>query len=259
MILTLLVGPFLQQLISYVVVSPTCKTCPLKRPFRGRTIFLHLHTTWIWAPSPSRFPFGVQDAIAAGVEGTPNSVGFDCYSGNCTFSEQYSTLSFCHYCEDLSNEVRFNQTCREYNDTCSEGAVNIMSHLPDGFSITSSAYSAIPDIYYTTVQTPLMPMGFNGSGSENWVEFLIAKTVRRGCDSSATNKLWTCQGYGASRCMLGPCVRPYEATIINNVIAEQLVEYPDPFLSWNGSDNYAFIPGDTKTETRSRAFSTCIA
>ncbi|KIW06433.1 uncharacterized protein PV09_02880 [Verruconis gallopava] len=248
MILSLIVDPFVQQLVGFV--NCESKMTGLPAQFSSATIprtnyyspleyHLDVGATYI------KVPVGVQDAISAGVEGTPQSVDFNCYSGNCSFSEPYSTLGFCHYCEDLSDQVQFNKTYRKDDEGKNlTGAFNITSFLPDGFAITSSTYEAFPNQSYTTANTPLMSMRLNDS---YWAEFIVAKTVRSGCEDGSMNGSWACQGYGAAKCTLRPCVKTFQANITGNVISETLLEYSDPLMSWNGSENLAYVPGDNST------------
>jgi hypothetical protein len=245
-ILALVIDPFIQQLIGYVGCQSEMQDIPSKAAIPRTNYFsppaYHLDMGAI----AIKIPMGVQNAVSAGIEGTPKNVDFDCSSGNCTFAEPYSTLGFCHVCEDLSSQVQFNETCRQdSNGTCMYDAYNTTSYLRENFAITTSTYGAFPNTGTTTMKTPLMVMQANMSTS--WAEFLVAKTIRSGCEAGATNKTWTCQGYGAARCTLLPCVRTYQANIINNVISEDLIEFSDPMLSWNSSVNYAYVPGDNVT------------
>ena len=241
MFLTILVDPFVQQLISYVDCRTEMKT-PLIDATIPRTNFFapplyHLDMGAV----DVKIPTLVQNALFAGVEGTPTSIRFDCFTGNCTFSESYSTLGYCHYCEDTSGEVQFNETCFDPG-SCQGQGLNITSYLPDGFSITSSMYDAFAENRYTTAKTPIMAM----QPTEPFVEFLVAKTVRSGCGPSPGNKTWTCQGYGAAKCMLGPCVRTYNAFITNNEISEALIDKSDPRLLWGSSIDSTGLPGDSQ-------------
>jgi hypothetical protein len=241
MILTILVDPFIQELIGYVDCQIEMKTS-LHNATISRTNYyapelyhLDMGAVDVKIPTP------VQDSIFAGVEGTPTSIEFDCFTGNCTFSKSYSSAGYCHYCEDTSSQVKFSETCDPRD--C-QTALNITSYLPDNFSITSSTYGAFPDNEFTTARTPLMAM----NPTEPFVELLVAKTVRSGCGPSPANKTWACQGYGAARCMLGPCVRTYNASINNNIISEILIDNSDPQLEWGLNGNPTGIPGDNTTE-----------
>jgi hypothetical protein len=102
----------------------------------------------------------------------------------------------------------------------------------------------MPNNRHITAETPLMAME---AFSDSYVEFLAAKTVRSGCGASSTNKTWTCQGSGAAKCMLGPCVRTYNGSIVQNQISEQLVDHSDPRLQWQASPSRTGFPGNTST------------
>jgi Protein of unknown function (DUF3176) len=239
MILTLLVDPFVQELISYAGCQTEMKG-PLQRATIPRTNyylspFYHLGIGAV----DIKIPTPVQNAIFAGVERTPTNIPFDCYTGNFTFSVAYSTAGYCHHCEDISSLVQLNETCYSPGNSCY--AVNITSQLPDGFLITSSSWGAIIGDD-SSIKTPVMAMR---PTNDSFVEFLVAKTVRSGCDPSPGNNTWTCQGYGAAKCMLGPCVRTYNASINNNIITEYLLDNSDPQLAWGGSMNPTGILGDS--------------
>ncbi|KAL9110657.1 MAG: hypothetical protein Q9227_004834 [Pyrenula ochraceoflavens] len=96
------IEPVAQLLIRYTgcqIEVPNIKAhIPLKNSFSE--IGPHL------GAGITQLPYSLQSAINAGLF-NPESVNmrFGCETGNCTFNEVYSTLGYCHKCQDLSKDV----------------------------------------------------------------------------------------------------------------------------------------------------------
>lgn len=100
-LLALAIDPFTQQLIRAADCSETLsKNIPVSVP---RTNFLEL-------PDFDR-QMNLKSTIIASLYAFPNLTDFDCPTGNCTFQDTYSSLSFCSRCTDRSSEIVVDEQC----------------------------------------------------------------------------------------------------------------------------------------------------
>lgn len=98
----LAIDPFTQQLVQAVDCSEILsQDVPASVP---RTNYLRYDRN---LPTGS-----LQPTILAGLETFPNLTDFECSTGNCTFPNTYSSLSFCSRCSDRSSEVVIDEQCR---------------------------------------------------------------------------------------------------------------------------------------------------
>lgn len=98
----LAIDPFTQQLVQAIDCSEILSQgIPVSVP---RTNYLRYDP---------EFPTGnLQAMILAGLDTFPNLTDFECSTGNCTFRNTYSSLSFCSRCSDRSSEVVVEEQCR---------------------------------------------------------------------------------------------------------------------------------------------------
>ena len=120
----LIIDPMAQLLVRYhgctVEASSSTAHIPLKNSFSE--IGPHAGAGY------NQVPYSLRSSINAGLF-NPESVKipFGCETGNCTFDEVYSTLGYCHTCQDLSKELT--TTC--VNTTFNESEVYGVPEDPD--------------------------------------------------------------------------------------------------------------------------------
>lgn len=101
-LVALATDPFTQQLARAVDCSELLSNgIPASVP---RTNYLKLDQ---YLPTDTLHP-----TILAGLDTFPNLTDFKCSTGNCTFRNTYSSLSFCSRCSDRSSEVVIEEQCR---------------------------------------------------------------------------------------------------------------------------------------------------
>jgi hypothetical protein len=156
----------------------------------------------------------MMSAINAGVFSPGGTVNFKCVTGNCTFPHQYSTVAYCSDCKDITHELRFNET--DFGVIDQEDAYNITISLPSGLSMT------IGNRYVGPGTPPYAAMGSYDEG----IDFILGMNAPGSnainpmtqeppddCNTAAAKDTWRCRGYGASTCLLFPCVRSYNASV----------------------------------------------
>lgn len=215
---TILVDPFIQQLVQYTEYSTNITSA---------FIYAKLPRTNFYNPIPFHV---INDlipradeaiALTSGLFGQPADVEFDCSSSNCTFIQEFSTVDWCSECTDVSHSLTFSQNFIP-NSVC-----NVISSLPDGSSITSWA-----DLSGTR---HFLSMDFLSTCNDD-ITFIIASsdylnetapnTTTKICRNymySMTSNNWTCQGYGATSCSFGPCVRTYNASVDNGRLDREII------------------------------------
>lgn len=98
-IVAISIDPFVQQLIQPADCSEILlKDIPASVP---RTNYL----------SQQDIPGSLEPAFLAGLYSFQNLTDFNCSTGNCTFQNTYSSLSFCSQCSDRSSEVVVDEHC----------------------------------------------------------------------------------------------------------------------------------------------------
>lgn len=103
-LLALAIDPFTQQLVRAVDCSETFSKDTRASVPRTNYVKLGLQN-----PQDQT---DLQSTIMAGLFTFPNLTDFDCSTGNCTFQNTYSSLSFCSQCSDRSSEVAIDEQCR---------------------------------------------------------------------------------------------------------------------------------------------------
>lgn len=98
-IVAISIDPFVQQLIQPADCSEILpKDIPASVP---RTNYLRQQD----------IPGSLEPALLAGLYSFQNLTDFNCSTGNCTFQNTYSSLSFCSQCSDRSSEVVIDEHC----------------------------------------------------------------------------------------------------------------------------------------------------
>jgi hypothetical protein len=102
LIVVVAIDPFIQQIVSPVNCVETLRnqTATLQRT----------NLVDYWSGYASWY---VGDSVRMGEVASYNpsdSMSWQCWTGNCTFSEPYATLGFCNTCQDLSDAIVLNTT-----------------------------------------------------------------------------------------------------------------------------------------------------
>ena len=173
-------------------------------------------------------PPELQSAINAGVFSPDQRVLPSCPSGNCTFARDYTTLGYCHHCQDVSNELSFR--------TDPQDDQYIYSYLPSGTNMTFSGMRA--SVNLTTMSNPELGTVEIIQGKMDEILDPATGTAPEGCEPTSQNaeSIWRCRGYGAARCTLEPCLRTYTAKVFNGAIEESLT------ASFVDQDQWAYEP-----------------
>ncbi|PSR79067.1 hypothetical protein BD289DRAFT_375948 [Coniella lustricola] len=257
-IVSIAVDPFLQQLVQPVNCNAAVS---------GNASASVPRTNYL---QHQDLPSSLEQAVLGGLFTYPNLTDFDCPTGNCTFSETYSTVAFCSQCIDTSADVVINESClvdvfhTNGSVTTTSGPCNADSRdeLTGLWNITTTS-SPTPHVFSIQAQkqyedvlsfnypTPVLRgekfgaiLGYSdsaifGTDPANGLEALS------GCDNPATNDTWRCKGYGAAECSLQPCIKTYscsiEAGIVNETVVEQtsfdqLWGFGEPGTTLNGLD-----------------------
>ncbi|KAI1879841.1 hypothetical protein JX265_001462 [Neoarthrinium moseri] len=203
-------------------------------------------------------------ALNARVNSQTSEITSECTTGNCTFTQVYSTLGYCGYCKDSSHDIVFNQTCYQHNRTESRHGYGAYSYFQDCATgqfenISSTLPSGVSSVFSSEIQigesVDLLKMDFHeedyadvsdpvGSVTAFRADLLVGKTIMSGkgidiltgknftdCNGTASKNTWRCRGYGAATCRLQPCVRRYNATVTAGRLTEQLLDY-SPDIPW---------------------------
>lgn len=228
MIVALAIDPMAQLLIRYrgcdIQVQDASARIPTRNNFREQSYDMYDGVTSIGTAFQSAF----QSAINAGMF-NPESVkiSFDCPTGNCTFSETYSTLGYCSSCTDITNDLA--RTCNVQNGTMLDPTwigIQCNTSLTNGFSMDST-----PRFGFSRGNITLFTMGRSHESNLVLMVFLNS-TGLLGID--ATGKAMTPYNStapsngtdtysNAANCNLFPCVRTYRASIEDHALTEDLL------------------------------------
>lgn len=224
LISTLLIDPFVQQLVQYT----DCSTNLTQVATIPRTSYYSPLMAHQGASDASPLP-DQTSGWNSGMFSSPPDVNFKCSTGNCTFSTQYSTVGFCTKCIDISGNLTFQTNITDTSD-------NIISSLPGGLSVSLNPDSGSYQTYFA--------MAPGSSGFEiilarsSWPTSNVTSSdlVPDRCnDSSVSADSWSCRGYGAASCSIGHCVRTYRASVEAGRLTEILVDSTPPFDNWGVS------------------------
>lgn len=255
-ILSLAVDPFTQQVVRYWDCRRNNAQSQALLP---RSTFYDeagAHTSaGIWPIATVNLGYIDQGLYNPSTQRAP----FVCPSGNCTFTEPYSTIGYCVKCEDISQQLTIKNVTIYRPSVDSE--TNITSDQPEYWINTTA-----PDGSYAATGS--------GSGSETWFtakyggvgditiiqawheslgddEHFYADTLGQGCDTAYSNATWACSGKGgsgAARCSFYPCVRTYSAKVEESKLQEELVatSYMFPANSQEGSNIPCYTAADIR-------------
>ncbi|KAK5262482.1 hypothetical protein LTR40_000322 [Exophiala xenobiotica] len=239
-IVSIVLGPLAQQLIDYVNCEVPSSRSPAKIP-RSNVYEEHgLHT----GAGQSDASAGLVSAVDAGVF-NPGFVTlpFDCPTGNCSYSQTYSTLGYCASCKDISyliDVVPWNFTYPVFNPTDNttsiEGRPALNTTLPSGLhtfwagGFTTDEEWFVTGIYPNdgSVELLLAASDETDSGTtiskNHWYAYVAGATEDPGASCpESLNASWGCQGPRAASCSLALCAKTYTADVKEGKLHERLV------------------------------------
>lgn len=231
-LLALFVDPFTQQVLHYsdcnVLDQNGIASIPRSNLFFGEG-------GHIAAAQDSIMP-DEQAALEAGIVAPGGQVDFQCSSGNCTFGT-FDTIGYCSSCADVSSQI----TVQLKNLTSSYG------NVPE-YSGVNTSIPGLSNYFAVAGEASNNFSAFRVTNAGPWAEdgptyqFLVGASFQStygvdtepgpwdpsgnnplDCNNAATNSTWRCNGRGAANCTLYPCVKTYNATIINGTLHESLV------------------------------------
>lgn len=234
---TLLVGPFTQQILRYVPCSMQVDSSIRQAAIPRASIFLSQGD--LREISGITLTLAEQASINAGMFQYSGQEGVFCHSGNCTIPS-YSAVGCCARCRDISSQV---QVVSNDGTTLGNNPIrNTTTFIPDGLNVTYSDGSIEPSyqVHLATFGIPGADAKYGGRFGRGPSQILIGLpgvaamdpvtlAPPAGCDDMATNQTWRCQGYGAAECSLVPCIRTYTANITNGVMQETITGEHDAF------------------------------
>jgi Protein of unknown function (DUF3176) len=146
MVLSTVLDPFVQQLVSYVDCQTPMRVLPLNASIP--------RTNWYYPELPLSIdqlsdtsyliPAPIQQAIIDGIQGSPINIDYGCFSRNCTFPGSYSTMGYCSECYDVSSKMEYDYCCL-FNSSSVDGIYcsPAFSNCSQLLSITSSSYGSV--------------------------------------------------------------------------------------------------------------------
>lgn len=256
-VLALAVDPIAQQMLRYYDCSVTLSTEQASVP---RTNFFYDIDGMHIGAGLSSVSNGVQNSVLAGIFGSASSVDPHCPSGNCTWTEHYSTFGYCSKCEDISHLV----SVRNFTDNSSYNGHAVETALPDGgikiIYIETLDGATVPDAFAVPVAA-LGPAPYATTGTAV-IDFLVAKpylphglryfeeSLGLNCSNADNDSKWQCNVHGAARCHITPCVKTYAASMEGGKFSEVLLDTAGNW-GWgmlSGDPQFAML--DTKCITQ---------
>ncbi len=294
-VLTIIVDPFTQQLISYY---------PCNVPATNGTIALiprsnlYNETGSRLGPAVYALSTAQQSAIITGLF-NPDSVIIpaNCPTGNCTYDDTYATMGFCSECADVTDElhmswVTVSDTLVQWNSSSNstystEQAIDrFNTSLPSGLSTSTihgfdssevvfimAANHSAHQYYETTFEMILGKLVHNSTYNdwmdqqwyaESWGNY--GTTPSDACGLAWQKRTWGCQGYGAARCTITPCVNVMKAAVEFGILKETVVAtssdwyegYPVTDTGWPFAQlvmaDLSCVDDDTRKTLRSMGF-----
>ncbi|CAO2658212.1 Nn.00g059350.m01.CDS01 [Neocucurbitaria sp. VM-36] len=244
-ILTLLLDPFVQQLVHYnVCLEPK----PHSIATIARTNF-YAHYNYIKGPVWNE---PIEAIFAAIIRGAVNPsddpasyILTQCNTGNCTFSSPtntlsngatYSSVGLCSSCADISDQIQRNMSG------------DLPSYiLPSGDDVYLQDRILYSNASAVTVTAWISGLGGSTMGTFRSLHYLA--------DDSAS----------AFSCSLYPCLKTYSGNIINGILSENIVETTPIGASranssgwspWKSRENYILATNQT---LRNGTYSRCVA
>ena len=262
-ILIIAVDPFGQQLVGYYscnvpLTNGTVATIPRS------SIYNELGLSRYRAGNgPSGSPTTAQRNAVVNGFFAPDSVKIvpDCNTGNCTYSDTYATIGFCAKCEDATKELQSHLVSIPVSSFWTSHYFN--TSLPSGLTASidtdtiASTSMSDPNMTVFTMATTAeisgditssphvkveMILGNSSNGSPGWwaERFGGYNTPNSSCVHFWQRNAWGCQGEGAARCSITPCVKTLRASVESGVLKETAIEeYTDWFLGM--AENSAYV------------------
>lgn len=196
---------------------------------------------------PSR---SVQYSLTAAGFSHASSVQPYCPTGNCTF-ESFSTVGYCSTCEDISDQLKFNNEKKSYDGR--NISYFCTSMLPTGSNITFNSDDEHPSMFRGLFRAfsperyswPMRDYSDDQIFSPTAFDFIVGKNFWSagvwsgvGSDPATGDHVtncsnisydseneWSCRGYGAARCTMFPCVREYEVAVTAGVVSETMIRH----------------------------------
>lgn len=230
-LLILLTGPFFQQVLHFRTCSVIDHTniqatIPQARIMYGKN----------YGPFNGQSLTASERAALTNGINALHGVSATCPSGNCTF-EPYSSAGLCSTCRDLSSEVLISenntsvqrcmapspgsstgQNCYPAwtNKTLTYGPALNLSYFRDTVSDGHYKTYAVLGIGLDRRSMDVL-IGLTGEDPKSSTRLPSAK-----CADADLNTTWLCRGYGYASCDFKPCVRTYEAQIVNGDFQERV-------------------------------------
>ena len=233
-IAALVIDPFAQQIIHYYTCQIELTTAQATIPRTNLFYEPGLHDGNLQISIST----GMQSAVNIGVFQPAVDVQFDCPTGNCTFAQPYHSVGYCSRCSDISSELQINNLTHSYTvptdltNNTTEVVWEFNTSLPSGLSVINGVgvggqfddeYFAMGDPAYTgSIEIISGASRFNISS-------------RGSCPDLPNNDTWSCQGYGAARCTLKPCIKTYTANVSAGNVQENLISTFSNLAVWDNS------------------------
>ncbi|KAF3763178.1 hypothetical protein M406DRAFT_292805 [Cryphonectria parasitica EP155] len=260
-IIAIAIDPFIQQLVQSIDCSQILSGyTPASVP---RTNFMGYKD---WTES-------LEESILDGLYAMQNLTDFNCPTGNCTFSETYSSLSFCSQCVDRSAEATIDEQCfisqwdggrnatreavpcnvdspsavtQTWNLTTSLPPSELNFYFEDGpFQNISGNPLSEPHVF-SLQQLDILSALYQGQAFGAVLGYSDSAIFRTdptwtvsplsGCDNPTSNDTWRCRGYGIAECTLHPCVRTFSCSIEGGRVNEITVDHSSRDQVWGAQD-----------------------
>ena len=267
-ILTVVVDPFVQQLVAYYPCNVGLTN--------GTSVYVPRANIYLERGSQSSSGYwsitrGLENTIYNGLFANSKlEIAAQCPTGNCSYPISH-TLAYCSSCIDATKELSIAIT----NNT-SAGRYNYTTSLPSGLN-ASTAF-----LYVAGPQTTMFTMAATNDNPGNYrceyaqcvtnFEFILPGGSLQGnsstpelqvwsekygqdlgpavkpCQYSWQQNKWGCNGFGAARCSLRPCVQELHTDIKFGVFEQKIVRtYHDWGIAEDGDNrDSALVMLDTE-------------
>ncbi|OQU94208.1 hypothetical protein CLAIMM_00598 [Cladophialophora immunda] len=209
-VLTLVIDPFTQQLVRYY----DCKIPSRDQP--ASVVRTSGYFDWgaHFAAGQTEINPQMLAAVQAGIfNPSAISVDFNCPSGNCTFSDLYSTVAYCASCTDTTGQLNI-----------SNNGEFLMSTLPSGASASFLVNgSGFADQHWFTMEVDVDTFDFVFAALPEDAAGYFALITDNPCQTPYETSTWACSGPGAASCAIYPCVKTFNASIQAGQLAENLI------------------------------------
>ncbi|KAI1457061.1 hypothetical protein F4805DRAFT_205981 [Annulohypoxylon moriforme] len=194
MILSLLLVPFIQQIIQFYScnVPDTTLTASIpKSNFASAGLGMHI------GADLNALQASVQNSMNSAVyESELKQTTFNCPTGNCTFDTVYHSAGWCSHCDDISDQLKIHKTTGQIN-----------------FTLPSTNLTATAGIS-TFVMGP----------ATGGVQAILGWSVNGTDDDMLSNTTaWGRRGYGAAQCTIDPCTKSYTSSVQGGILTETIL------------------------------------